>query len=128
MTRNPQLSRIFFVLALSLTACSRAPSTSPVSLPTINPPSTTNKTALALYAQLPLYADAAKIPWAPIQAATPMRQGSHYAEVPQIRTRLIALHDLSDNIASKSTLYDAALARGIVQFQLTNDLSATGRM
>ncbi|OGT53871.1 MAG: hypothetical protein A3E84_00685 [Gammaproteobacteria bacterium RIFCSPHIGHO2_12_FULL_42_13] len=115
-------------LGLLLVACSKTPQYSGSSITLPPPPDTTNKNAQAIYAVLPVYANAARYAWKPIQTTTPMRLGRHYTEVPEIRDRLITLNDLPKLVASASTLYDATLAQGITRFQMINDLPATGRL
>lgn len=121
----------FFLIifaALIITSCAQGPHSTmhTTSLHLPSAPNTANKTALRIYQTLPIYAQAAKKPWPPIQAPVPLKVGAHNAVVPVIRERLIALHDLSPADASTSTLYDSRLALGINKYQWRNGLKANG--
>ncbi|MCX7121120.1 MAG: L,D-transpeptidase family protein [Gammaproteobacteria bacterium] len=120
------LSTASFIILLS--SCAKTPSVSHgTSLPMVSPPNTTNKTAMRIYETLPVYANAAKITWAPIVTKTPIKVGSDNAYIPVIHQRLIALQDLPPEVAmSKDTTFTHALAHGVAQFQSENDLKPTG--
>ena len=98
----------FSLLAALVSSCARTPTASSVALSIPPKPNTSNKTALQLYEKLPIYAEAAKIPWQPLTK----NSGA------EVRLRLIALHDLSPD--------NASMVQGIKQFQLENDLPRTG--
>lgn len=114
------------IISLLLSSCARMPSQHPTTVSMVSPPNTTNKTALRLYEKLPTYVNASKIAWPPIEIQTPLKKGSSNVKIPEIRTRLIALHDMPPSTELANISYDAALARGISQFQAQNDLPQTG--
>ncbi|MCX7125209.1 MAG: L,D-transpeptidase family protein [Gammaproteobacteria bacterium] len=119
-------------LAILLSSCAHGPSSmsSPRPAESITPatqPSTSNKAAMRIYETLPVYSNAAKTPWPPIQTETPIKIGMNNANLPLIRERLIALQDLPPEVTvSPSTHFDAQLSHGISKFQTENDLRATG--
>lgn len=114
-----------FVITALLTSCAHTSSFS--SLPSVSAPNTTNQTALRIYEKLPVYAEAAKTPWKPIQMHVPLHVGQRSSQIPVIRERLIALQDLQrDEVLDlKSTAYDARTAYAIGQFQYVNGLKET---
>ncbi|OGT50111.1 MAG: hypothetical protein A3E82_02230 [Gammaproteobacteria bacterium RIFCSPHIGHO2_12_FULL_38_11] len=128
MTRKQNKLLLSLVLAFLLSSCAKTPSIShSVSLPSVNPPDTTNKTAMRIYETLPIYSNAAKLPWQPIQTKTPIKVGSDNAYIPVIHQRLIALQDMPAVVSvSKDTTYTASLAHGVAQFQSQNGLKPTG--
>lgn len=119
-----------FIILLSSCAHhtpSSSPSKSTTILPYVSPPSTTNKVAMRIYEILPVYSQAAKMPWQPIQIKTLLKKGQHNDVVPVIRERLIAFQDLPPEVvSSKNTLFDITLAHGIARFQSENGLPVTG--
>lgn len=105
-----------------LSSCARISSTS---VSSVSPPQTTNKVALRIYDSLPVYANAAKMSWQPIEIKTPLKQGQRNNAVPAIRERMIALKDMPAT-ENKDTLYDTQLAAAVSQFQYLNGLKQTG--
>lgn len=118
------LLTICFILFLA--SCAHTPTTS-VSLPSVSAPNTSNKIALNLYEKLPIYAKAAKLPWAPIQSEYAIKPGQHAAIIPVVRKRLIALQDYPGSV-SQSALYDFHLAHAVMQFQYEHGLRENGVM
>jgi murein L,D-transpeptidase YcbB/YkuD len=108
-----------------LSGCSRGPSAHSVSLPSASAPNTTNKIALALYEKLPVYAKASQLTWEPIEIKKPIKPNHHASPIPVVRERLIALRDYHAP-ATKSTLYDFALAHAVMQFQYEHGLKENG--
>lgn len=119
-----RFSSLVIITAL-ITSCARTHSSA--SLPSVSAPNTTNQIALRVYEKLPVYANAAKIKWAPIEMRTPLKVGQRNSHIPEIRHRLIALQDMQNNEVEniKSTKYDMRTAYGIGQFQYANGLKET---
>lgn len=117
-------------LIILLSGCAHlgsSPSKNSADLPYVSPPNTTNKMAMRIYEMLPVYSNAAKLNWQPIQAETPMKQTFFYSAVPTIRQRLIALQDMPPEAKpSTSAYYSAAITEGVKQFQSENGLKVTG--
>lgn len=113
---------IFFILFLA--SCAHTPTTS-VSLPSVSAPNTSNKIALNLYEKLPIYANAAKLSWTPLQIKKSIHPGHHDAAISVIRARLTALQDYQGNTSS-SSLYDFSLAHAVMQFQHEHGLKENG--
>ena len=117
---------VLLVILLSGCAHSPSPSSAPASLQPVSAPNTTNKMALRIYEKLPIYVNAAKLPWPSINIKTPITFGASNAAIPEIRTRLIALGDLPVDATSQNPAYTQSLSRGISQFQKENGLRVTG--
>lgn len=109
-----------------ITSCAHVPKAPTVSLTMPPKPNTNNQMALAIYDQLPIYLEAAKTPWGSIQPSVPLKTGSLSVYSPEIRKRLIALHDLLPEHNSDSIRMDATTTRAVSLFQFQNDLPRTG--
>ncbi|HLB56322.1 MAG TPA: L,D-transpeptidase family protein [Coxiellaceae bacterium] len=116
--------KLFFTFfsAFLLASCVRISSTS---VSQVSAPNTSNKMALRIYKELPVYAQAAKMQWKPIQMNVPMKIGKHDNHIPIIRARLIALHFLPAG-DDQNTLFNSQLSHAISQFQFCNGLNQTG--
>lgn len=104
---------------IMLTGCSTP-------IPTASMPNTSNKTALRIYHALPTYANVVSHSWPHLTAKLPIKMGDRSIIIPDIRTRLILLKDLSSSYASNSSVFDSALVYGVTQFQWRHGLEATG--
>lgn len=100
------------IFAVLLSGCTQKPAMN-VSLPSVSAPNTSNKIALRIYDQLPVYAAATKIPWQPIQ-----KGNVEFSSI--VRTRLVALRVMRSN--------DESLSQGIAEFQSLNGLRSTGKV
>lgn len=121
---NKQFKLLFAItFSVLLTSCARI--SSPSAPSAVSAPNTTNKTALRIYDTLPIYAQAAKMPWQPIKMDVPLKVGRRDNHIPLIRERLSALKYMPTG-NEKSTLLDSQLSTAITQFQYFNDLKQTG--
>lgn len=100
------------VFAVFLSGCTQKPMMGG-SLPAVSAPNTSNKIALRIYNQLPVYASAAKMEWQPIQ-----KGNVEFSSI--VRKRLVALQVMRP--------HDESLSQGIAEFQSLNGLRSTGKV